>query len=268
MKKNVTLLVILILTLFVIITVYFLISKNNVVTDKLASKNIAITNEISTNTRSVSYDYEKYKNLPINYTHAVYEYDTSTPEQAIGVADYAFIAKVNNIVRTEYRYPMEAVIDGEIKTVTIPYTVYSITVIENIKGELLKTKDIEVMQYGGLEEDTKSYSFHEGMNLLNVGEYYILLVYASSEDGTLLIDSQDSVVSLGSIEENTLTVVKNNVLPEVASRTINKGNISNQKPGSTPMDIVAKYTQAAQNPIVPANVEVTKSKLYDVNLSK
>ncbi len=100
-----------------------------------------------------------YNGLPVEYSLASYMYDTATPEKAIGISDYVFVAKVNEIARTEYKYPVEAEIslNKKIKRTT-PYTIYNISVIKNIKGELVTSKPIEFMQYGGLSEDGKSYS--------------------------------------------------------------------------------------------------------------
>lgn len=74
-------------------------------------------------------------------------YDTSTPEKAIECNDYVFVAKINKLLRTEYRN------HGEIKTglfrketESTPFTIYELEVLENIKGELDTTKPIELAQ--------------------------------------------------------------------------------------------------------------------------
>lgn len=74
--------------------------------------------------------------MPIYTTSAMWVYDGSTPEKAMGISDYAFVAKVDKILRTEYKNPVEIEItaNGEKKEMVYdPYTVYEITVIENIK---------------------------------------------------------------------------------------------------------------------------------------
>lgn len=167
MKRKIVLSIIVAVIILSIVVSYFIINSNrrniNTVVSTLDNNTTKTDTGTDVNTEKyvVEHDYDKYKEVPIDYSYASYAYDTSTPEKAIGFADYVFVAKVNNILRTEYKYPTETVIDGKIKTVYVPYTIYSITVIENIKGEIIKNKDIEIMQYGGLNEDTKSYNFLE-----------------------------------------------------------------------------------------------------------
>ena len=127
---------------------------------------------------------EMYKGLPVNVSRATYMYDTSTPEQAVGISDYVFVAKINEISRTEYRNPTTVetgLFSSEIRTT--PYTFYNIDVIKNIKGELITSESIEYMQYGGINEDGKSYTFIEGTELLEPGKYYIIMADTFGENG-------------------------------------------------------------------------------------
>lgn len=240
MKKVLIIFVGIVVVLIVIVFAIYSINRNKSSNSVASSINTNQENNMDDNIindkKVVTYDYEKYKDLPIIYNPICLGYDTSTSERAVGVADYVFVAKVNSILRTEYQFPVKTTIDGIAKTVYMPYTVYSVTVTQNIKGELVKSKDIEVMQYGGLEEDTKSYTFGEGMGFLNVGEYYILLVNTNNNEDNFIIDSPDSVVSLGKTEKNN--------------------------------EIINAYKKAKKNAIVPEGKEVVKSKLYDVSYSE
>ena len=58
-------------------------------------------------------------------------YDTSTPERAVGISDYVFVAKIDGIARTEYRNPttVETGLSSS-ETRTTPYTVYNIEVAD------------------------------------------------------------------------------------------------------------------------------------------
>ena len=60
--------------------------------------------EINEVTYSLEYNAADYKELPRIESEVSYAYDTRSPEKAIGVADYVFIAKINGILRTEYRF--------------------------------------------------------------------------------------------------------------------------------------------------------------------
>lgn len=190
----------------------------------------------STSVNNVSYSKEykesDYKELPIEYSSASYAYDTTTPEKAMGVADYAFVGKVTGVLRTEYRFPATVYSEEGEKVAYTPYTVYSVEIVENIKGELVKAKNIEVVQHGGITYDGKKIELMEGMKLLNVGEYYILLPYTAS-DGRMGISCSTSIVPLGQGLET---------------------------------DIVNKYVKAYENQIVPEGKTVKKSQVYDAKL--
>ena len=117
----------------------------------------------------------------------IYMYDTSTPERAVGISDYVFVAKIDGIARTEYRNPttVETGLSSS-ETRTTPYTVYNIEVVKNIKGELITSESIEYMQYGGINEDGETYTFMEGTGLLETGKYYILMADTFGGDGGII----------------------------------------------------------------------------------
>lgn len=262
-NKIIILLAFILLCLLSIVTIFTVNYKNE--KEYIAEhKNENIVTSETDEVYSVAYNHEEYKNIPVNYICPLYAHDTSTPEQAIGLADYAFIGKINRILRTEYRYPMDTVIDGEIKTVSSPYTVYEVNVVQNINGNLVKGDNIEIVQSGGLEEDKLSYSFFEGMSLLNVGEYYILLAY-TQPDGTLLFDKAEFSIPLGNLEGELVKTISSKSTGEILSTT--KTN-STSKPNSTPVDIINKYVEASKEPIVPEDRQKSKSKLYDIEYNK
>lgn len=172
-------------------------------------------------------------------------YDGSTPEKAMGISDYAFVAKVDKILRTEYKNPVEIEItaNGEKKEMVYdPYTVYEITVIENIKWEIVTGKPIELIQYGGLNYDRKSYTFLENGELLEEGDYYILLANVWP-DGNILESSDPA------------RIIKIN--------NYSKSNINNTD------DNVLKYKKAYQNQIIPEEFkENNLISKYDIKYIK
>ncbi len=182
---------------------------------------------------------EYYNGLPINNVSALWSFDTSTPEKAVGAYDYVFVAKVNGILRTEYKNHTELEINlFQKETISDPYTIYSISIIKNIKGELNTTSSIEFMQYGGISEDGNSYIFLEGTTLLNENEYYILM-------GNTWIDD-DSIIEGSNPNARILL-----------------GNEDNFNSNST--DIIQRYIKAYQAQEIPetrVNYPVSK---YDVN---
>lgn len=260
MKNKIIILLACILLCILSIGLFLILNHNNEMEPIAKYNNDSMEESKIEPAYSVSYNYEEYKDIPINYICPSYAYDTSTPEQAIGIADYTFIGKVNKILRTEYRHPTQSVIDGEIKTVASPYTVYEVNVIRNINGNLVTNESIEIAQNGGLEQDKLSYSFFEGMGLLNVGEYYILLGFAQP-DGSILFDNPNFAISLGNLDEDLTQTISTKSTSEILSTTtIN----SSYKPDSTPADVINKYIKAAQEPIIPEDRQKEKSILYDV----
>lgn len=61
---------------------------------------------------------ELYNNLPVTRAHGMKMYDTSTPEKAIGISDYVFVAKINKILRTEYKNQIQIKDDNKVKTIS------------------------------------------------------------------------------------------------------------------------------------------------------
>lgn len=144
-----------------------------------------------------------YNGLPVNKVCLLWTYSTSTPEMAVGAHQYVFVAKVNKILRTEYKNPVELK-TGFLKKeiITDPYTVYSISVIKNIKGELITSEELEYRQFGGISEDGDSYTFTDGVTLLDENEYYILMADTSEKDEYTLIGSKPNTrIELGNEEE-------------------------------------------------------------------
>ena len=183
-----------------------------------------------------------YNGLPVNISRATYMYDTSTPEQAIGISDYVFVAKVNEIIRTEHRNPI-TVETGlfSSETITTPYTFYSIDVVKNIKGELITSEPIEYLQYGGINEDGESYTFMEGTELLETGKYYLIMADTFGEDGG----------------EINVTEPNRRVLLEDVNSV---EDIENS-------EIVKRYEEAYKNEIIPENFNTNERYIskYDVN---
>ena len=119
--------------------------------------------------------------IPIVYDDGSFLVNVDNPEEIVGWGDYVFVAKVEAELRTEYTNLRENE-DGSI--VAKPYTVYSITVIDNLKGNLKKNEPIEFFKHGGVNYDGESISLLEGDQLLEAGKYYILIA-AAETDGRL-----------------------------------------------------------------------------------
>ena len=173
----------------------------------------------------------------------MYMYDTSTPERAVGISDYVFVAKIDGIARTEYRNPItiETGLSSS-ETRTTPYTVYNIEVVKNIKGELITSEPIEYMQYGGINEDGETYTFMEGTGLLETGKYYILMVGTFEGDGGIIeVTEPNRRILLDDVE--------------------NDEDVENS-------ELVKRYEEAYKNEVIPDGFEQEDRYIskYDVRM--
>ena len=173
----------------------------------------------------------------------VYMYDTSTPERAVGISDYVFVAKIDGIARTEYRNPITVETGlSSSETRTTPYTVYNIEVVKNIKGELITSEPIEYMQYGGINEDGETYTFMEGTGLLETGKYYILMVGTFEGDGGIIeVTEPNRRILLDDVE--------------------NDEDVENS-------ELVKRYEEAYKNEVIPDGFEQEDRYIskYDVRM--
>lgn len=139
-----------------------------------------------------------YEGKRVWISQASKNYDTSNPEIAVNISDYVFVAKVNKILRTEYRNPVEVEIGiGQSVIQKDPYTIYEIEVVENLKGNLKTNEPIEFVQYGGINEDGKSYSLLADSSFLNVGDYYLLMVGVIPDTLEIEISDNNRMICLG-----------------------------------------------------------------------
>ena len=143
------------------------------------------------------------KDIKVNYHPVLNMYDMSTPEKAVGAVDYVFVARINSIKKTLYS-------DYE------PYTVYNITILENIKGNLLT--DITLTQMGGISKSKKEYILPSDTKLLKQGKTYLILSYVPEYNGDLQINSNYNYIELNDSKDELITryqqAYKNEEVPE------------------------------------------------------
>lgn len=136
---------------------------------------------------------KKSADLPINYLHATFSINVDDLKAVVGDADYVFVGYVDQLLGTEYKNPVTLDTENGTKTVSSPYTNYSITVLDNIKGELQKEVSNPVQKSGGLSEDGASVILYENDSLPEANKTYIFLAYAQP-DGSLLVSGPKSNV--------------------------------------------------------------------------
>lgn len=142
-------------------------------------------------------DKENLKIIPLVGSFSV---DVNNPKETIGDADYAFLGQVNQYVDTEYKDPVTIERVNGTEEITSPYTNYNVTVLKNIKGNLITDSPIQIQKAGGIIEDGSSVVLYEDDILLEEGESYIFLAYAQ-DDGSLLVSGPNSSIHVENIEE-------------------------------------------------------------------
>lgn len=146
-------------------------------------------------------------NLPVTNLSGSFSIDVHDINQIVGDADYVFVAKVNEEIETLYKDKVSIETDKGTKEIGDPYTKYSITVINNIKGNLKKSTSIEILKAGGIAEDKQSIVLYEEDELLQVGKYHIIAAYAQP-DGSLLVSGPNSSLVLSETSEDKIISTK------------------------------------------------------------
>lgn len=193
---------------------------------------------------------EKYGHLPRSEGCSFYVLNMSNIENVVDAYPYVFIAKVNKIIGTDYRNPIEREItpDGSVtETIYEPYTLYDISVIENIKGEIIKNKSITIEQSGGVSQNHDYIVFDGNEEFLRENYYYILLPYSPTDTDGLRLEAGHNIIELGELSNRR---VKNKVL-EIA-RMQNFEDVEqlyNEKSEIDEINKVIKYKYACMTPI-------------------
>lgn len=199
---------------------------------------------------SIENYYEKFADLPRHNMEYSYALDISNPERAVDFYPYVFIAKVNKVIKTEYRNPMEVELtpDGsKTKVIYEPYTIYDITVIENLKGEIIENSNITIEQVGGVSKDQDYTMFPTNMGFLKENYYYILLAYASVNTGELRLESPYTVIELGTLSDKSTL---QNILEISEIKEMDKiEQLSKEKNDNQEINKILTYKQAIMTPI-------------------
>lgn len=140
---------------------------------------------------------QNYEELPVENIIVDYVFDPNDLNAYAGFVDYIFIGKVEEVTGITYTdveliyhdFPI-AKIDG------YPQTHYKITVLENIKGSLVK--DITLTQGSGPAIGGKRMHLVAGQ-LMKGNDVHIFMAY-TKDDGELHIGDAAGAVKLGSLQ--------------------------------------------------------------------
>src|SRR5665647_2143747 len=128
-----------------------------------------------------------------------YVIDIENPREVVGFGDCVYIAQVNEKTETIHKNIKWI----NFKRTSMPYTVYSITVIENLKGNIKKNTPIDIEKFGGINIGNDSISLPEGDTLLEEGAYYIFIV-GSDQEGNLVLSAPTNAIKLNVEGENEI----------------------------------------------------------------
>lgn len=131
-------------------------------------------------------------NIPVSKLHGSFSINFDNINELVGDADYVFVGTVISEDGTEYKHPiMGEAADGEEYEIASPYTNYTISVLDNIKGELVTDTEVPIQKSGGLAQDGSQYFVYEEDELPEQGSVYIFYAYAQP-DGSLLVSGPNS----------------------------------------------------------------------------
>lgn len=126
---------------------------------------------------AIVYCFSKNNNIKTEYLRASYAIDVNDMNEMTGFSDYVFVGYVSSQDRTEYS--------------SIPYTVYKIKNIENLKGTLSTNNEIEIFKSGGISEDGKNFVIYENDIMPEEGKVYVFFA-CGQPDGSILISGENS----------------------------------------------------------------------------
>ena len=132
------------------------------------------------------------ENLPVDYLLGDFAVDVYNPCELVGFSDYYFIAVVDEGTGTSYRHEVTLETEGGgKKTLSTPYTDYTVTVLRNVKGALPEDGPVPLTKAGGVARGGKSVVLYEDDLLLEPGKTYAITACVQ-EDGTLLVSGPNS----------------------------------------------------------------------------
>jgi len=121
-------------------------------------------------------------------------FDSENIPALTGFADNVFVAKVISEEGTYYE-----------NVTNHPNTIYSLSVIENIKGTLPTDDLIKVYKHGGVNKDGSLYIPEEDV-FVKVGEYYLFITAIQGA-------STDSEKKIMTMPEGSLLIIQNGLYP-------------------------------------------------------
>ncbi len=131
------------------------------------------------------------RDLEVNLIESKYSIDINDPEAVVEYADYVFVGYINEKINTEYIYPDEETAE--------PFTNFSVSVIKNIKGQLIGDKEIVLKKIGGVSKSGKEfYKYGENDVFPEKGKLYVILA-TGDEEGNLRAFLPTAVIEISDV---------------------------------------------------------------------
>ena len=125
----------------------------------------------------------KAEKVKIEQSYAI---DVDNPRELVGFADYAFVAQVKD------KRGVEDLSDER----EMPYTIYGVEVLQNVKGTLKQGVTFPLEKAGGYSKAENAIYEYEEDYLPKEGD--ICIFYAcAADDGELIVSGANSTVKLG-----------------------------------------------------------------------
>lgn len=139
--------------------------------------------------------------LPIVWKSVRYTVDINEPKEIVDSSDNIFFGYIENQIETVYTN--EDVNDGN------PMTVYSVVVIQNIKGQLEEGIAVKINKYGGISKDKKYISLETGDEMLQDNEIYLFCTFMPDAGNmsclyptsTIKLEDYDDNLDISNIKE-------------------------------------------------------------------
>ena len=124
------------------------------------------------------------KNMKVKPYTATFEINENDLYQVTTYASYVFVAEVVSYDKTKYRNNDEM----------SPLTYYTSRIVDNIKGELPRFRNIPLIKAGGLKRGTETFLICERDVLPKPGNFYIFA--ATLLDGELFCEMPNMIVDI------------------------------------------------------------------------
>lgn len=158
-------------------------------TSKASLATIASESEMANSRVSLS-------SLPTSVRYSSSIIDRSDRGQFVALVDYVVVGRVDSYDGVTYRDVQELETADGMRAVGDPYSHYTITALENLKGDLVLGKPIPIQKSGGVDMSGRTVVADEGDVFPQVGKIYVFLIFAQPDGETLLVSGMNSNVSI------------------------------------------------------------------------